>query len=716
MCSSDLGNPATRQVFYFNNGPGGALSFSIFTNRTVFVTTLGILDQSSNAAIPDDGNWHHIAVVHENGTEFRFYVDGALADTQPYTGGVNFTRTDEVFYLGSEPTFGLQYTGMLDRLKVTKGVLTAEELDFPAGGNPPGIVSVGAINGGIGITFNGPVTLATATNIANYAVSGATITEATLFGGNYVALTLSAALTNDFTLTVNNIATPGGDIIPSEVTITGQVSDLTSVDVGEPGVNPAQPGYAVALGDGGYIVAGGGNDIYNNADAFRFVYKEFTGAFDVRTRVESMNPIGAGSTWAKAGLMVRETLAPGSRNVHLHVTRADGQNGIYMTWRDALNGATTSSDPALRTPVPYPDAWIRLVRPDATTNVFNSYTSTNGVNWEFELSHTITGTNVPETVLLGMTVTSHNDNNDLAIPLAEAVFQDFSVDAFPSQPARPYSIGLNFGANAVTGAALDSSDVAGVPEVAQANWNNLNGAAATNITDIVAEAADEVGESTEVSVTYFSNGLWSSTGQGEENNVLPGADFNLMAGYMDMNGNDQTSTVTITNIPVELTSGGYDVYVYAMGGVGGRGGAYRILDAGNQQVLFDYVRAQSPTNATSYVEVPTSGTDTNYVAGNYMVFSGLTAPAITVEATTAGGFGFSGTPRAPINAIQLVGASEVDEGPALSVERTAEGLSITFEGTLESADEVTGPWTPVEGASPLLVTPSGDAQFYRARQ
>ncbi len=59
----------------------------------------------------------------------------------------------------------------------------------------------------------------------------------------------------------------------------------------------------------------------------------------------------------------------------------------------------------------------------------------------------------------------------------------------------------------------------------------FKGAAATNITDIVAEAADEVGESTEVSVTYFSNGLWSSTGQGEENNVLPGADFNLMAGY-----------------------------------------------------------------------------------------------------------------------------------------------------------------------------------------
>ena len=39
------GNPSTRQVFYYNNGPGGALSFSVFTNRTMFLTTLGIKDQ-----------------------------------------------------------------------------------------------------------------------------------------------------------------------------------------------------------------------------------------------------------------------------------------------------------------------------------------------------------------------------------------------------------------------------------------------------------------------------------------------------------------------------------------------------------------------------------------------------------------------------------------------------------------------------------------------
>src|SRR5262249_38611144 len=59
------GNPSGRMVFFYNNGPGGAVSFSVNTDRTIFVTTLGIKDQNSTAAIPDDGKWHHIAVIHQ---------------------------------------------------------------------------------------------------------------------------------------------------------------------------------------------------------------------------------------------------------------------------------------------------------------------------------------------------------------------------------------------------------------------------------------------------------------------------------------------------------------------------------------------------------------------------------------------------------------------------------------------------------------------------
>ncbi len=125
-----FGAQPARSVLFFNNGPGGAVSFSILA-RNVFVTTLGILDQPSTAAIPDDGGWHHVAVVHEMDKEFRFYVDGILGNTVPYVGGVLIdVRTATEFYIGSEPTGGLPYVGKMDRVSFTKGIVAAEDLDF----------------------------------------------------------------------------------------------------------------------------------------------------------------------------------------------------------------------------------------------------------------------------------------------------------------------------------------------------------------------------------------------------------------------------------------------------------------------------------------------------------------------------------------------------------------------------------------------------------
>ncbi|MCP5522820.1 MAG: Ig-like domain-containing protein [Verrucomicrobiales bacterium] len=138
------GNPANRSVFFYNNGPGGAISFSINTDRSVFVTTLGVLDAGSAAIIPDDGNWHHIAVVHQNGVEIRYYVDGVLGDTRAYTGSVIFSRTQDYFVLGSEPGGGLPYVGALDRLKITSGALAPSEFDsqsMPPGSTAPSIVT-----------------------------------------------------------------------------------------------------------------------------------------------------------------------------------------------------------------------------------------------------------------------------------------------------------------------------------------------------------------------------------------------------------------------------------------------------------------------------------------------------------------------------------------------------------------------------------------------
>jgi hypothetical protein len=282
----------------------------------------------------------------------------------------------------------------------------------------------------------------------------------------------------------------------------------------------------------------------------------------------------------------------------------------------------------------------------------------------------------------------------------------------PIPAVRPYTIGLSFGADYVTNAVLQPSQVAGVPGVAQANWNNIKGAAGTNVADIVADTDYETSANTPVTVTFSSANTWGAGA----NDQFPGADNNLFAGYLDT-GAPSTTLVTITNIPTELTSSGYDVYVYATGDTGGRGGGYRILEAGTTNVLKAYVRVQAPTNATTYIQAPINPTNTVYVLGNYFVFTGLTNSAITVEATTDHGFGFGATHRAPINAIQLVATAISPPGPNLSIERTPSGgLTITFDGTLQSADAIVGPWTDVQGTSPLAVTPNESAKFYRAKQ
>jgi hypothetical protein len=63
------------------------------------------------------------------------------------------------------------------------------------------------------------------------------------------------------------------------------------------------------------------------------------------------------------------------------------------------------------------------------------------------------------------------------------------------------------------------------------------------------------------------------------------------------------------------------------------------------------------------------------------------------------------------------GTTTPPPGSKLAFDRTATGLRLTFSGTLQSADSVTGPWTDVTGASsPASITFTGAGKFYRTKQ
>lgn len=128
--------PGARSVLFGYFGVGGALSFSVTSDRRLFVTTYGILDIPTAASLPNDGLWHHVAVVHQQGVNLRFYVDGLLGDTIAYTSGLN-VRGNSFFWIGSEFSGGLPYAGLIDRLQLDDAVIEPDDLDYLA---IPGVI------------------------------------------------------------------------------------------------------------------------------------------------------------------------------------------------------------------------------------------------------------------------------------------------------------------------------------------------------------------------------------------------------------------------------------------------------------------------------------------------------------------------------------------------------------------------------------------------
>lgn len=300
---------------------------------------------------------------------------------------------------------------------------------------PPTLVSAGAISGDnqVGVAFSELLDQASAETAANYQVSGATVSKATLHIGKIVRLDLAAAAPTSFTVTANGVKDAAGNPA-ANATVTGELSDMKAGDMGNPGTDPLLPGDAFAYGAGGYYVAGGGHDIWDNADGFQYVYKQFTGAFDMRANVLSLNGT---HQWAKAELMARETLAGGSRHADVAATRSDGngQNQLTWQWRDTTDGASGSLAGAsrinLRDNANYPNTWIRLVRESATANEFKAYWSKDGKAWNLLSAHTIPSSAepvLPATLYVGMAVTSH-DNADTT-PVAQAIYGSFTVQPF----------------------------------------------------------------------------------------------------------------------------------------------------------------------------------------------------------------------------------------------------------------------------------------------
>ena len=258
----------------------------------------------------------------------------------------------------------------------------------------------------------------TSANDANlYTLSGgASVTGAYMRpDGKLVLLRVAGSLTTNFTLAVSNVLDRAVGHNGTSLVATGSVMGLTGADIGSLG-DPLEPGSTGTLSDGTIEVIAGGTDIWNRADGFHYGYQSRVGDFDVRVQVSRLDAI---NMWSKAGLMVRESLAPNSPQLSVMVTpvgsTADGGQGAntYQTnWRVAPNAPTTEwVGSGSSAGVPYPNAWIRLRREG---NHFTAYRGTDGVDWMPFASMNLDSLEapLPATLFLGLATTSHNNNSN----------------------------------------------------------------------------------------------------------------------------------------------------------------------------------------------------------------------------------------------------------------------------------------------------------------
>jgi len=179
---------------------------------------------------------------------------------------------------------------------------------------------------------------------------------------------------------------------------------------------------------------------------------------------------------------------------------------------------------------------------------------------------------------------------------------------------------------------MASSEVAGV--VALSNWNDAAGASSSSPLPLV----DQNGNATTATVTWTADDVWDQPITDVAGNMR------MMKGYLD-NGQQNTTTVTVSGLPADAN--GYNIYVYT------QGAANNSTNTGIYQISATGI---TTTSASATYTSTFSGTFTQATAsspnGNYVI---LAIPNVTgFKLSAIPSIASPGYQRAPINGIQIV--------------------------------------------------------------
>jgi hypothetical protein len=164
---------------------------------------------------------------------------------------------------------------------------------------------------------------------------------------------------------------------------------------------------------GTYTMTASGTDIWDASDQFHFAYKEVSGDATIQAQVLSVSHT---NDWAKAGVMIRDSLDPNSAHAMVAITPA---NGVWYGSRMAAGQSSTSiKDPNVTAP-----QWVKLER--SSGGLVRAYYSADGSTWT-QLALDAVIMKMP--IYVGLALTSHNPDATCEASFANVSFPDTNVD------------------------------------------------------------------------------------------------------------------------------------------------------------------------------------------------------------------------------------------------------------------------------------------------
>ncbi len=312
-------------------------------------------------------------------------ASGTLSGTAP-----NLTYTPSANYNGADSFTFIVNDGTVDSAISSVSITVSSANDVPVFTTNPIVAATGTEN----VAYTGQTLAGSATDTD----AGDTITYSKVSGPAWLVIAPDGTLSgtpgsgttglNSFVVRATDTASGTADAT-LEITVIGLPLPWIATDIGT-GMLAGSTTYNAST----FTLAGSGL-VGGTADKLHFAYQTLSGDGSIVARITNLQNTGTNS---RVGVMIRDTLAPNSKQFFIGVT----STGNYRFVRRTSTGGNTTVGNSGSGSVP--TIWLLLVR-SGTTII--AYKSTNGSTWA--TVGTVTNTTLSANCYIGLVAASGTD-------------------------------------------------------------------------------------------------------------------------------------------------------------------------------------------------------------------------------------------------------------------------------------------------------------------